>query len=196
MHSWRVLLLPYLDQQELYSQYDLSEPWNGPRNSRLASRMPEIYALHGEHRPGVAVTNYLAVVGPETIWPGSTTLSSKNVPDGTSSTILVVENLGAGIHWMEPRDLSLAEMSFRLNSPEGISSNYAEPAVVMLDGSLHKLKDSRPADSAGHADPRRRRRNRSGREWLVSSLGRSAPRARNAIRNTGSRRCATAFLNS
>ena len=35
MHSWRVLILPYLDQQQLYDQYDFSEPWNGPNNQQL-----------------------------------------------------------------------------------------------------------------------------------------------------------------
>jgi hypothetical protein len=86
------------------------------------------------------------VVGPETIWPGATTLSSDDVTDGSASTILVVENVGAAVHWMEPRDLAFAEMSFQFNSPAGVSSKYPEPALVMLDGSLQKLKPNlRPA---------------------------------------------------
>ena len=140
IHSWRVLLLPYIEQKDLYDQYDFSEPWDGPKNRQLAERMPAIYAFHGESRPGVVETNYLAVVGPETVWPGRDRVSSKDVVDGLSSTILIVENLGARVHWMEPRDLPFGRMSFKVDSPEGVSSKYLDPAVVMLDGSLHTLR--------------------------------------------------------
>jgi len=140
MHSRRVLVLPYIEQDELYKQYDFSESWDGPNNSKLAARMPRMYAFHGDYQPGRTTTNYLAVVGPETVWPGVRKLSSKDVTDGLTSTMLIVENRGADIHWMEPRDLSFAEMSFDVNSPAGVSSKYSDPAVAMLDGSLHQLR--------------------------------------------------------
>src|SRR5262245_46261269 len=120
MHSWRVLLLPYIEQNDLYKEYRFDEPWNGPNNRKLASRMPPTYFLHGEERPGNTTTNYLAVVGAETVWQGATGVSMDAVKDGTSSTILIVENKGAGVHWMEPRDLVFAEMDFKLNNPKGI----------------------------------------------------------------------------
>jgi hypothetical protein len=62
------------------------------------------------------------------------------VADGLGTTVLLVENRGAGVHWMEPRDLSLADMDLRVNSPAGVSSPYDNPAVVMLDGSVHRLR--------------------------------------------------------
>lgn len=43
-HSWRVLILPYLEQQTLYDRYDFNEPWDGPHNSQLAALMPPVYA--------------------------------------------------------------------------------------------------------------------------------------------------------
>src|SRR5262245_36816894 len=139
MHSWRVLLLPFLEHRKLHSEYEFSQPWDGPDNQPLAPRMPRTYAFHGEYRPGLTTTNYLAVVGPETVWPGDATLCSEDVTDGLSSTILIVENRGARVHWMEPRDLVFAEMSFEVNDPAGVSSKYLDPAVVMLDASLHRL---------------------------------------------------------
>ena len=45
--------------------------------------------------------------------------------------IMLVENRGAKVHWMEPRDLSLADMDLRVSSPAGVSSPYDDPAVVM-----------------------------------------------------------------
>jgi hypothetical protein len=103
-----------------------------------------VYAFHGEHRPGLTATNYLAVVGPETIWPGTTGLNFRDVTDGTSSTILIVESTGGDMHWMEPRDLSFADMSFEVGHPAGVSSKYKEPAVVMADGAVRSLQADLP----------------------------------------------------
>jgi hypothetical protein len=134
-----VLILPYLEQGGLYKDYDFNEPWDGPNNRKLAARMPRVYALHGEERPGNTTTNYLAVVGPETIWQGSTGVSPDRVKDRHGETIMIVENKGAGVHWMEPRDLSFADMDFTFNSPKGVSSRYLDPAVLMLDTTLYRL---------------------------------------------------------
>ncbi len=139
-HSWRVLLLPYIEQRALHEQYDFTTRWDTAANRALASGMPRQYAFHDTYQPGLTITNYLAVVGPETVWPGQKKLAAADVTDGLSTTILIVENLGADIPWLEPRDLTLATMSLRLNDPAGISSPHANPAVVMLDGSLRQLR--------------------------------------------------------
>jgi hypothetical protein len=143
-HSWRVLLLPYLEHQDLYRQYSFDEPWDGPHNRRLAARMPEVYALDGEHAPGRSTTNYLAVVGPETVWPSPGQRTKQDVTDDPSKTILIVENLGMGVHWMEPRDLAFARMNFAINSPDGVSSKYVDSAVVLLDGNVRRLQQDLP----------------------------------------------------
>jgi prepilin-type N-terminal cleavage/methylation domain-containing protein len=139
LHSWRVVLLPYLEHGPLHNQCNLAEPWDGPNNRKLAAPMPRVYAFHDHHGPAVTTANYLAVVGPETAWPGHRRLSLKDVTDGTSQTILVVENLGAEVPWMEPRDLSFAHMSFTGNDPAGVSSWYVDPAVATLGGSVFRL---------------------------------------------------------
>ena len=145
MHSWRILILPYIDQNELYKDYKFDEPWDGPNNRKLASRMPEIYAMRGEERPGNVTTNYLAVVGPETVWRANKGVRYDEVKDGVGNTILIVENLGADVHWMEPRDLAFADMDFTINSAKGIKSQYVDPAVAMIDQRLYRLtKDVNP----------------------------------------------------
>ena len=135
----RVLILPYIEANDVYNSYRFDEPWDGPNNRTLSHRMPKIFALHGDWTPESTISNYLAVVGPETAWPGSSTITSKDVADGTSSTILIVENRGAGVQWMEPRDLLFAEMDFTINSPSGINSKYDAPAVVAMDGAVHRI---------------------------------------------------------
>lgn len=42
-HSWRVFLLPYLGQKELYNRYKFDEPWNGPNNKMLIAEMPDVF---------------------------------------------------------------------------------------------------------------------------------------------------------
>ena len=139
MHSWRVLILPYIEQQELYKEYRFDEPWDGPNNRQLAHRMPKIYALHGDHKPGRTITNYLAVVGPNTVWRPGKPMTVKDVKDGVSNTIMIAENRGRDVHWMEPRDLEFDNMDWTINSPNGISSKYDAPAAVFLDCSVRRL---------------------------------------------------------
>ena len=45
MHSWRVLILPFIEQQTLYKRYRFDEPWDGPNNSLLAKEMPSVFPL-------------------------------------------------------------------------------------------------------------------------------------------------------
>ncbi len=146
MHSWRILILPFMEEQELFDQYDFTKPWNSEANLRLADKMPEFFAFHGEYEPGMTTTNYLAVVGPQTLWPEDNVRSIDEVTDASSTTVMLVENHGQEVHWMEPRDLEYETMEFVVNSPEGVSSKYLSPAVVMADGSLRKLQEGLAED--------------------------------------------------
>jgi len=138
-HSWRVLILPYVEGQATYAQYHFDEPWDGPHNRTLADQMPRIFAFPDTYKEGRWVTNYLAVVGDETLWPGVKSFAGKP-KDGTSETILLAENHGLNVCWMEPRDFSFRDMSLELQHPDGISSRYKTPAVVMADDTVCSLK--------------------------------------------------------
>jgi len=140
LQSWRILLLPYIEQHELYKAVDAGEPWDGPKNGRLAGRMPKRYALHGDYKPGTTTANYLAVVGANTAWRPDKPVTYKDVKDGPSNTLLIPENRGMDVHWMEPRDLDFATMDWAVNSPRGISSKYDAPAAVFLDGTVRRLR--------------------------------------------------------
>ena len=138
-------VLPYLEQQKLQDAYDFTQAWDHAANAPLAERMPRLFAFAGDYEPGVTITNFVAVVGRETVWPGRDKLTKKDVTDGTSNTIMVVENAGAKIPWLAPRDLALATMPLALQDPLGVSSKYLDPAVAMLDCSVQRLhKDLTP----------------------------------------------------
>jgi hypothetical protein len=151
MHSWRVLILPFMDQRHLYELYRLDEPWNGPHNRLLASQMPAEFRCPSDPGPATE-TSYFVVVGPKTIFPGAVPIAIKDIPDGTSNTILLVEAADSGINWLEPRDLSYVEAIRGINPKTGwgISSRHEElergAQVALADGSSRFLADNTPVE--------------------------------------------------
>jgi hypothetical protein len=109
VRSWRIAIGPFTDSASY--QYDYSEPWNGPNNSWLAGRMPAWLRCPSNHRHTSEMTSYVAVVGPGTAWPGTGYSSIRDLQDGAANTIMVVEITNSDIHWMEPRDLPIEELT-------------------------------------------------------------------------------------
>ena len=153
MHSWRTLILPYISSPyhvDLYNQYNFSEPWNGPNNSKLLGQMTDQYSCptHPQYTgglPGHVFANFVALVGPDTAFPGTKCVKFSDVRDGTANTIMLVEVASSDINWMEPRDLDVGTMSFQINefSPRSISSyDPYSPNFLFADGMCRRLKPS------------------------------------------------------
>lgn len=122
LHSWRVLILPFLGGEDVYAKYDFSEPWNGPNNSRLQTELPEWFAdrfrcLDG--RSGRRMTNYFAVIGPQTLWPGTTSGVIEARMTEVAAEVLVIELPDSEVNWMEPTDISVADAISRLANLSG-----------------------------------------------------------------------------
>jgi len=150
LHSWRVLLLPYMEEKPLYDKYRFDEPWDGPHNQKLASAIINAYSGAADHSgPKDTETDYVAIVGPGTLWPGERSLAISDIPDGTANVIAVVEVRHSGIHWMEPRDLHILQMAPTINAPhgQGISSEHKGGAnVAFANAAVRLLPESTPAD--------------------------------------------------
>lgn len=132
MHSWRVLLLPFLEQAALYEQYDFDEPWNGPKNRRLSQTIVAVYACPSQGPPSTN-TNYVVVVGPNTIFRDGQPARMLDITDGTSNTIMVIDAGNTGVNWLEPRDLDM-------NSALSVSGRHPGAVnVLMADGSVRAL---------------------------------------------------------
>lgn len=103
--SWRVLLLPYLDQDDLFAQFHLDELWDSKHNKPLLAKMPKLYAppLSGKWK-GKDATFYQVFVGKGTIFEGAEGVSFADITDGTSCTIALVEAAEA-VPWTKPADL-------------------------------------------------------------------------------------------
>lgn len=134
-HSWRALILPYVDAKDVYQQYDFSEPWDGPNNSRLANRMTTVF--HSCTEPeSKTFTTFVAITGPGTIFPGAGCTKLSEITDGPQNTILLVEIKDSKIPWLAPIDLSADEAVSAWQNPErsGISCvSWRRPLVVFCD---------------------------------------------------------------
>jgi RNA polymerase sigma factor (sigma-70 family) len=105
--SWRVLLLPFLDGKALFKQFKLDEPWDSAHNKKLLEKMPKVFApVRGQTRAPFT-TYYQVFTGPGTIFDGIQGRGIRDIPDGTSNTILIVE-AAAPVHWTKPADLVYA----------------------------------------------------------------------------------------
>jgi hypothetical protein len=140
MHSWRVLILPFIDYRGLYEQYNFDEPWNGPNNRKLSGHCDYPFACPSDAKAGSpdrSMTSYVAVVGSKTAWPGNTSAKLDDFSSGGSNTILLVEVANSDIPWMEPRDLTFEEACRGINkgNAAGISSPH-----VMETGRYSALK--------------------------------------------------------
>ena len=129
MHSWRVLILPFLEGQDIFDAYDFNEPWNGPNNSKLANKFNRQFHCPTAHDyvskpPSKTDTQYFAILDDTTAWPGAKAVKASDVTDGVHKTFFVIEVAGKGINWMEPRDVTLAE-AVKLLSPE--ANNKSSP---------------------------------------------------------------------
>jgi hypothetical protein len=145
MHSWRVLILPFLKHGELYRQYDLAQPWNSPKNSLLAKHIPPEYRCPAAPEGNPLATSYVAVVGASTAWPGRKSVRFQDIKDGTSDTILLVEVADSGINWMEPCDIKFEQaiVGVNLDKHGGIGSRHHGGAnVVLADSSSRFLPES------------------------------------------------------
>lgn len=145
MHSWRVLILPFIEQQALYERYDFDEPWDSPRNSALANTVIPAYRCPSEPPSNPTDTSYVMIVGPGTLYEGTEVTKFQNIRDGTSNTLLFVEAAGCGINWLEPRDLDIEQLSLQINNPAGRAIRSHHPGgtnAAFCDGSVHFLSET------------------------------------------------------
>jgi hypothetical protein len=102
--SWRVALLPYLEEHELFRQFRVNEPWDSAHNKQLLPRMPKVYAPLGAGSAPPGHTYLQVFTGPGTLFDAKKPATLASITDGSSNTLLVVEASQA-VPWTMPQDI-------------------------------------------------------------------------------------------
>jgi len=104
--SWRVHLLPFMEQTGLYNRFHLNEPWDSPHNKTLISQMPALYRQPMSKVSQEGRTNYVVPVGNGAMFDADKPTSFANIFDGTSNTLMIVEvDDEHAVVWTKPDDL-------------------------------------------------------------------------------------------
>jgi hypothetical protein len=143
LHSWRTLILPFMEQDALYHTIDLTKPWNDPANKlAFGTRVPgyECPSVTG----GAGQTTYLAIVSPGSCLQRDTARRMAEVTDSPALTLVVVETDSAhSVHWMEPVDIDEETFLQRAALDSGPHSRVFQAAF--LDGTARALDRSVPS---------------------------------------------------
>lgn len=113
MHSWRAVLLDDYFGGNNWKGYRYDEPWNSRHNQQFARQdfTRDNYQCSVQRRwASGTFTNYVLITGPGTLFPGSEQLSVDDIADGPENTIMAVHVCRTDYDWMEPRDLTLADI--------------------------------------------------------------------------------------
>jgi hypothetical protein len=147
--SWRVAVLPYMEQLNLYNQFKLDEPWDSEANKKLIEKMPKVFApVAKPGKPGY--THLQMVVGPKAL-----RLPSAQFPatfqDGTSNTIAVVE-AAEPVVWTKPDDVMFPDKEFPKNFRKRFGGQFPGGFyAAMWDGSVRFVPDSVTDQTLGFA---------------------------------------------
>lgn len=143
LHSWRTLLLPYLEQEQLYRQIDFSKPWYDPMNATAFESSVGIFQCHSTEQPKNH-TSYLGVSGPDCCFHASTPKLLTDITDGPSNTLIVVEvPHDRTVPWMSPQDADEASiLDFAIGSKfahtGGFQATFADGSVRFISENLER----------------------------------------------------------
>ena len=145
--SWRVctsdIVFYDIDYRE---EYDFSLPWNDPANNFLDAPRSG-FQCPSRHVDGRTTTDYVAVTGPETMWPDE---GKREWPDEDAhQPILIVEWPDSDIHWAEPRDVTIKEFLDWFQQPVKERKRTHPRSLLCIDTAMkiHELSlDSDPEE--------------------------------------------------
>ena len=133
--SWRVKILPFIEEQGLYEQFHLDEPWDSPHNIKLLEQMPAIYQHPNiELAPGKTV--FQAPVGDDLMFKTDAATRFRDVTDGLSNTVMVFEaDASKAVEWTKPEDTEID-----LEDPVAAMSDLGATFSVLLgDGAVRAI---------------------------------------------------------
>ena len=148
LFSWMVQVLPYPEYDFIYGQLTKDEPWDSPTNSAVLNQASVIDFLCPSAMNYHAITsNYIAIIGPGTIWRNDGTVKLSDLPDGGSHTVALVEVVDSGKHWAEPFALTVDEVLANMKTGKGVQISSFHPTgvhVLFADGAVRRFPSNMP----------------------------------------------------
>lgn len=142
LHSWRSLILPFLEEETPYEDIDFSKPWDAPENKQLLDECPEAYRCLSSDI-SASETTYQVIISPKSLFPGKSVRSIKSVAAQTSSIVMVVEVPAShSVPWMAPSDLTMQSFSKILK--EESFPHYETMQYARADGSVTSTSETTP----------------------------------------------------
>ncbi len=141
LYSWRVLILPFLEQDPLYNAFDKTKAWDDPLNISLSKTMLPVLQSPNDRTLLPEGCSYFALQAPKSVFNGTEKVGFQNILDGTSNTIAIVELKGIDGSWAAPIDPQLASYALAVGPAPG-QLNPSTPQglnVGLCDGSVQVL---------------------------------------------------------
>ena len=134
-HSWRALLLPFMEVPEIANKYRYDEPWDGPNNRLLWNQCPEMYRCPASDSQ-TTKTHFLAVIGEETLWPNDGVGRIQDI-NRFARTVSVVE-MRESVPWLAPVDLAIEDAISLWTSDVSVAKSHHANGrnVLMGDGAV------------------------------------------------------------
>lgn len=135
--SWRVVILPYIEQESLYKQFHLKEPWDSEHNRKLLDRMPDVYRSFASSAPQDR-TSFVVATGAGSVFEGTHGTGFRDITDGSANTLMVFEaDDEQAVIWTKPDDYKF--------DPEHPSAGFTSPypdgrLLLYCDGSVHFIR--------------------------------------------------------
>jgi hypothetical protein len=142
--SWRVAILPYLGQDDLFEKFRQNEPWDSPHNRPLLKEMPAIFACTGRSHAEPFTTPYRVFVGDGALFDEGRETRLADITDEVSQTIMIVESKES-VPWTKPDELTFD----RAAAPSfyGAGSPHAGGFfAAMANGAVRFIKNTADLD--------------------------------------------------